>query len=1614
MRARLADLEVQVQAMASVRAHTPIITEEERGDSLTDDSLNDPETLDDTDSINVSADDPLKDAVTALLRSQQVMMERMDQTRQQKQKVYVAMPEQFNGKVGDFIDAWIEKFETWFRHREQVEGTIKERTRIETAIQNTKPEISLDLIHHEADYGAWMTWDAFSSYMRDTYGSSESGYTRFIQLHITTQGNESVNAYYARFRRMVGKQKKRMKHAEDNHIYYYMFIAGLNTKINAEVLRLPESLRIEDMQFHEVLELAKRAEQTIKAHTHGTGVGQSEGHQARKVKTDPKSNPKPDAKGSHHPGQRINREKLTLKEKEFLTSNLRRGGGLVVYENVRNKWEWINWARKLGVCITCAGKGHRSIECPLVQSKQGEKQPKKLNAMVQDNSIDSGIEPDLEYLCSMTNRGDVLLMYHCKINGRNGTVLLDTGATKNYVSRRFAEQANLKFRDTAEPHSMRLPNGQDMKILGQCEFMLGMSEWTGMVHATVLDLDADFDVVLGMSWHLQWKPLHDWETLDIFVNTSEGVQRIVHKLSTGDIKMHEALTVLEDWPAELCASGISLNEVEREIKSGAKAYLYFIRDCRGNPDEDSNCSGRDSDEDLSPEKSSMERGRDLNGDSNALMMNSMEIDEDADRGPISKERTVNRKLRRLLKEYQDVFREELPDGLPPRRAVDHAIETGDASPVNKNAYPLSVQQLQEQTHQIEELLRRGLIRESVSPWGAPVLFVLKKTGEWRMCIDYRMLNSKTLKNAYPLPRIQECIDKLGKAKHLSSIDLLSGYWQLRVAEKDIPKTAFNTRYGKYEFLVMPFGLTNAPATFQTLMNSILRPYIDKFVLVYLDDILVYSNTEEEHLEHLRLVFEALQQHSLYARPDKCVFDQPRVEFCGHLVGQGIVEVLDSKVKAIREWPRPRNVQEVRQFYGLVNYYRRFIRHFSIIAAPLSDLFRSHEGDMGKKRPIAWSMLHQAAFERLKNAITTVPVLVQPDPAKPYTIETDSSDFGNGMALCQEGNDGKLHPVAFDGRKLQGAEVRYPTHEKELLAIKDALQKWHHYIENGLPITIITDHDSLKYMNTVQKPSKRLARWIDEFQQYNLIIKYRPGSQAIVPDAISRRPDFNALILRVAEDYIPYIRYFLQDHSIPVDASDATRAQIIADAAKFVLEDGGVLHRKVKEGITAPYIEFPFRGDLMQKMHEQYGHLSYQSLENILESRAWWPTMEKDIRHFISACPNCQIQQRQHPSQERETAQMVTDPFIQPFQRWGIDLIGRLPTTIHGNRWIITAIDYATGWPIAKAIPKADEETIAEFIYNEIYMHYGAPQEIFTDGGKNLWGGIVQRYLNKIKTLHKGTSPYHPRTNGKVERLNGIIGTMLGKMLLNKPTKLWDLYLDQAVFACRIRTHSTTKISPFYLVYGRHPQLLGDRNAALPVDAEAAPYDERLKLLQSARKEAVIATHERALKDKSARDQMVKPHKLEEGEWVLVRHENPQKFEAKWFGPYQVVQKMLLGTYRLQDPNGRELAALVHGNRLIKANMTTADELQDLWASPKAKDKLRRRNRNLELMPSYAKHTDILDQYLQDNEGDDDLDEILDLEFGDIMPKRNLKRKREIFDEIIVQRTLPGQFRGRNL
>ncbi|KAG1035859.1 hypothetical protein G6F43_013161 [Rhizopus delemar] len=320
----------------------------------------------------------------------------------------------------------------------------------------------------------------------------------------------------------------------------------------------------------------------------------------------------------------------------------------------------------------------------------------------------------------------------------------------------------------------------------------------------------------------------------------------------------------------------------------------------------------------------------------------------------------------LVKQYTDVFRDELP-GLPPDRGINHVINTGDASPVNRQPFKMSPAELDEQRRQLKELLSLGLIRPSSSPWGAPVLFVRKKDGAMRMCIDYRALNKLTVRNKHPLPRIDECLDRLKGAQYFTSLDLKSGYHQVRIAPEDVPKTAFNTRYGQFEFLVLPFGLTNAPPTFQSLMNRVLGDYLDRFALVYLDDILIFSKTKEEHQRHVKHVLDLLRAEKLIANLKKCEFGKKELIFVDFKITPSGILPSPLKVNVIRDWPRLQNVQEVRQFMGLAQHYRRFIPNFASIASPLTDLTR---GIGPKKRPIVWTSECQASFDKIKELLTS--------------------------------------------------------------------------------------------------------------------------------------------------------------------------------------------------------------------------------------------------------------------------------------------------------------------------------------------------------------------------------------------------------------------------------------------------------------------------------------------------------------------------------------------------------------------------------------------------------------------------------------------------------------------
>jgi hypothetical protein len=404
---------------------------------------------------------------------------------------------------------------------------------------------------------------------------------------------------------------------------------------------------------------------------------------------------------------------------------------------------------------------------------------------------------------------------------------------------------------------------------------------------------------------------------------------------------------------------------------------------------------------------------------------------------------------------------------------------------------------------IDKNLESGFIRNSKSSAGAPILFVKKKDGSLRLCVDYRGLNKITVKNRYPLPLIPDLIDRLAGAKYFTKIDLRNAYNQIRIAKGDEYKTAFRTRYGLFEYCVMPFGLTNTPATFQALVNSTFAEWIDKFVVAYLDDILIFSRTLKEHDDHIRMVLQRLRKAKLYARPEKCEFYARSVDFLGFIIDAEGIRMDPAKLEAINAWPTPTSVRDAQSFLGFCNFYRQFIEGYSTIAKPLTDLTK-------KGTSFYWNDQENAAFLGLKKAFSEADILRHADPTRPYTLETDASGYAMGAILSQMFDDG-FHPIDFFSRKFTPTEMNYTVTDKEMLAIHDAFQHWRHYLE-GAPheTTVLTDHQALVYFAKKKNPDPQKVRWLQFLQNFNYNIVYRPGRLGTKPDALSRRPDYARL------------------------------------------------------------------------------------------------------------------------------------------------------------------------------------------------------------------------------------------------------------------------------------------------------------------------------------------------------------------------------------------------------------------------------------------------------------------------------------------------------------------------
>ncbi|WVZ76386.1 hypothetical protein U9M48_024363 [Paspalum notatum var. saurae] len=531
----------------------------------------------------------------------------------------------------------------------------------------------------------------------------------------------------------------------------------------------------------------------------------------------------------------------------------------------------------------------------------------------------------------------------------------------------------------------------------------------------------------------------------------------------------------------------------------------------------------------------------------------------------------------------------------------------------------------------------------------------------------------TVKNKYPLPHIDILFDRLGEATVFSKIDLRSGYHQIKVREEDIPKTAFSTRYGLYEYLVMSFGLTNAPAFFMYLMNSVFMNELDKFVVVFIDDILVYSKNEKEHEEHLRIVLSRLREHKLYAKFSKCAFWLKEVAFLGHILSAKGVVVDPSKVEDVLNWKQPQTVTEIRSFLGLAGYYRRFIKDFSKIAKPMTALTQ-------KNAKFAWSPKCEEAFGTLKKLLTSAPVLAQPDITKPFDVYCDASGSGLGCVLMQEGR-----VIAYASCQLRKHEVNYPTHDLELLAVVYALKKWRHYLL-GNTCHIYTDHKSLKYIFTQPELNMRQRRWLELIKDYDLEVHYHPGKANVVADALSRkahcnfieaRPTVRVLCCEIgdiemptaleAELYNLVLEPTIKDQIIAAQKQDKGMSHIrdeINDKKKacFKLDEEGVLW--FKNRLVVPK-DMELRKKILDEAHTSMFtlHPGSNKMYQDLKQKFWWTRMKREIAKYVSECDVCQRVKADH----LKPAGML-QPLAVPARKWEdihMDFIVGLPRTRRG-------------------------------------------------------------------------------------------------------------------------------------------------------------------------------------------------------------------------------------------------------------------------------------------------------------------------------------------------------------
>ena len=840
-------------------------------------------------------------------------------------------------------------------------------------------------------------------------------------------------------------------------------------------------------------------------------------------------------------------------------------------------------------------------------------------------------------------------------------------------------------------------------------------------------------------------------------------------------------------------------------------------------------------------------------------------------------------------EFQELFKEKTGrDSLPQHKPWDHEIPIIDGKePTHYGGLiPLSAKEENFLKDYIEEHIEKGFIQPSTSSIAHGVLFAPKKDGGLRPCIDYRKLNAITMKNRYPLPRIDELQDRLLGTKYFTALDIRNAYYQIRMKEGEEWKTAFRTRWGLYEYLVMPFGLTNAPATFQTFINNTLREYLDDFVVAYLDDVLIFSKTREEHIQHVKKVLTRLKEKNLPLKLSKCEFHKQQVKFLGYLVSTEGLAPDPDKIQAVQAWPRPTTVKEVQGYLGFTNFYRRFIKGYSEIATPLTNLTK-------KEVPFNWDQQCQDSFRLLKDRLTQAPVITIFDPEKEAILETDASDFAIGACLNQKNEQGKLQPVAYYSRKMSPAELNYDIHDKELLAIVEAFKGWRVYLEGTkYPVQVYTDHKNLVYWTTTKQLNRRQVRWAEELSAYNFRIAHVKGTENGRADALSRRQDY-------LKDTKPTPQALLKQ------------------------TDKGLTFRSYQTLATmSQEVE-----DVIRQYHDDptAGHPGIQKTLHLVQRYKKWPQMKKDIVEYVKKCNLCA--KTKHERHKRYGMIQLGEI---PDRAWKTILFDFI-TTLPKSTEPMTKAEYDSILVITEKLtkysyflPYKSTSTAKDLAYSfirTVISQHGLPEIIISDRDKLFKSNFWQSLMDQLGSKNKMSTAFHPQTDGQTERTNQTIEQYL-RCYVNYRQDNWVSLLPIAQFAYNNRK-STTGETPFFANYGFHPRITETPKNQKPIaDAAEESVQDILELQKHL--QVILEDQNKKTEVRENKSRSEGPD-LKKGDMVYINRKNiktkrpSKKLDYTKIGPYEIKEKLGAVTFKIKLPKEMRIHPVFHKTLLEPAS-----------------------------------------------------------------------------------------------